>query len=119
MPEFHCLVDAEKPDVIVGTESWLFQDICDSKVFPPGYVAFRADGKSKTVRSGACVVPTGPWLWTIFLWSAGLLRENTPIMDNIFFSVLNNHWLLRNWCRYCWTVVSLLTVRMAKVYSPL
>ena len=38
VPEFHCLVDAEKPDIIVGTESWLSLDMCDSEVFPPGYV---------------------------------------------------------------------------------
>ena len=56
VPEFHCLVDAEKPDIIVGTESWLSPDICNSEVYPPGYVAFRADRKSKAVRSGGVFI---------------------------------------------------------------
>ena len=51
-------MDAEKPDIIVGTESWLSPDICYSEVFPPGYmyVAFRADRKSKAVRSGGLFI---------------------------------------------------------------
>ena len=56
MPEFHCLVDAEKPDIVVGTESWLSSDICNSEVFPPGYVTFRADSKTKTVHSGGVFI---------------------------------------------------------------
>ncbi len=31
------LVDSVKPDVIIGTESWLTKDIKDSEVFPEGY----------------------------------------------------------------------------------
>ena len=56
MPEFHCLVDAEKPAIIVRTESWLSPDIGNSEVFPPGYVAFRGDSKSKRVRSGGIFI---------------------------------------------------------------
>ena len=43
MPEFYCFVDAKKPDVIVGTESWLSPDICDSEVLPCDYMSLRAD----------------------------------------------------------------------------
>ena len=56
VPEFHCLVDAEKPAIIVWKESWLSSDICNSEVFPPGYVGFRADRKTKTVRSGSVFI---------------------------------------------------------------
>ena len=58
MPEFHCLVDAEKPDIIVGTESWLSPDtsIFNSEVFSPGYVTFRPDRKSKKVNSGGVFI---------------------------------------------------------------
>ena len=31
------LVDSEKPDIIVGTESWLRPDIHNSEITPPGY----------------------------------------------------------------------------------
>ena len=27
VPEFHCLIETEKPDIVVGTESWLSSDI--------------------------------------------------------------------------------------------
>ena len=33
MSEFHCLLDAEKPDTIAGKESWLSPDISNSEVF--------------------------------------------------------------------------------------
>ena len=56
VPEFLCLVAVEKPDIIIGTESWLSPDINNSEVFPPGYVAFRADRKSRTVRSGGVFI---------------------------------------------------------------
>ena len=49
--EFWGLVETEKPDVIVGTESWLHPDIFDCEVFPPGYTPYRADRKSSK-RSG-------------------------------------------------------------------
>lgn len=54
--EFHCLVDVEKPNIMVGTESWLSSVICNSEIFPPGYLAFRADCESKTVCSGGVFV---------------------------------------------------------------
>ena len=54
--EFQCLVDREKPDFVVGTESWLCSDISDSQVFPYGYMAYRADRKSKTIRSGVFIL---------------------------------------------------------------
>ena len=53
--EFWALVETEKPDIIVGTESWLHRDISDSEVFPPGYTPFRAD-RSSTKRGGGVFV---------------------------------------------------------------
>ena len=49
------MVETEKPDIIVGTESWLHRDISDSEVFPPGYTPFRAD-RSSTKRGGGVFV---------------------------------------------------------------
>ena len=50
--DLHCLVETEKPDVIIGTESWLPSDIKDSEIFLQGYVQYRADGTTITTRSG-------------------------------------------------------------------
>ena len=33
VPDFHCLVDTERPDIITGTESWLPPDIKDNEIF--------------------------------------------------------------------------------------
>ena len=38
-PDFHCLVDTEKSDII-GTESWLTAEINDNEVFPQSYIPF-------------------------------------------------------------------------------
>ena len=56
VPEFHYLIDSEKPDVVIGTESWLSPDISDIEIFPPWYTPFRADRKSKTTRSGGVFI---------------------------------------------------------------
>ena len=45
VPEFHCLIETEKPDIVIGTESWLSPDIFNGEIFPPGYTVFRADRK--------------------------------------------------------------------------
>ena len=54
--EFHCLLDTENPDIVVGTESWLSPDIASSEIFPEGYHSFRADRKSKSKRSGGVFI---------------------------------------------------------------
>ena len=41
--EFWCLIDAAKPDVIIGSETWLMPEISDSEIFPPGYHVYRKD----------------------------------------------------------------------------
>ena len=56
VPEFHCLIDTEKPYVVIGTESWLSPDISDNGIFPFGYTQFRMDRKSKTSRSGGVFI---------------------------------------------------------------
>ena len=40
---FGCFVDAHKPDIIFGTESWLSPSISSSKIFPHGYNIYRQD----------------------------------------------------------------------------
>ena len=41
--EFWCLIDAAKPDVIIGSEMWLKPNISDSEISPPGYHVYRKD----------------------------------------------------------------------------
>ena len=37
------MVDSVKPDIIVGTESWLRPDIMNSEIFPSNYTVYRRD----------------------------------------------------------------------------
>ena len=53
--EFHCFIDTEKPDVVIGTESWLTPDISNNEIFPPGYTPYRAD-RSATTRGGGVFI---------------------------------------------------------------
>lgn len=39
----HVMVDSVKPDIIVGTESWLRPDIMNSEIFPSNYTVYRRD----------------------------------------------------------------------------
>ena len=43
--EFWSLVDAVKPDVIFGCETWLKPSILQGEIFPPGYDLYRRDRK--------------------------------------------------------------------------
>ena len=44
-PQFHSFVEIYRPDIIVGTETWLTPDIFDAELFPPelGYTIYRRD----------------------------------------------------------------------------
>ena len=41
--EFWNLVDTYNPDVIIGTESWLREEINNAEVFRDNYTIFRRD----------------------------------------------------------------------------
>ena len=41
--EFACVVDATKPDVIFGCETWLKPSMSYGEIFPPGYDLYRKD----------------------------------------------------------------------------
>ena len=41
--ELWCLIDAAKPDVIIGSETWPKPYISDGEIFPPGYHVNRKD----------------------------------------------------------------------------
>ena len=43
--EFWSLIDAVKPDVIYGCETWLKPNISQGEIFPPGYDVYRRDRK--------------------------------------------------------------------------
>ena len=41
--EFSHLVESTKPDVVIGTESWLHENISNSSVFPEDFTVYRRD----------------------------------------------------------------------------
>ena len=43
--EFWSILDATKPDVIFGCETWLKSSITNGEIFPPGYDIYRRDRK--------------------------------------------------------------------------
>ena len=49
---FKNLIESTKPDIVIGTESWLTPDIQSSKIFPEGYSVYRKDRKSDKKRGG-------------------------------------------------------------------
>ena len=53
---FYTFIDANKPDIIVGTETWLTAEIHDNDIFPPelGYTVYRRDRIDK--RGGGVII---------------------------------------------------------------
>jgi hypothetical protein len=50
VPDLHQVIHQVKPDIIVGTESWLTSDITNSEIFPKDlYTIYRKD---RTGRKG-------------------------------------------------------------------
>ena len=45
--EISNLLDSTKPDIVIGTESWLHKDIYSSEIFPDNYEVFRNDRQGK------------------------------------------------------------------------
>ena len=41
--EFWSMINAVKPDIIFGSETWLVPNISTSEVFPPDYNVYRKD----------------------------------------------------------------------------
>ena len=56
VPDFHCIIETEKPDVVVRTESWLSPEISNGEIFPPGYTPCRADRQSTTHGGGVFIL---------------------------------------------------------------
>ena len=56
--EFQSVLDLEKPDLVIGTESWLNTDYLDSEIFPRslGYTSFRLDRASGTNGGGVFIL---------------------------------------------------------------
>ncbi len=45
--EFETLIDTHRPDVIIGTESWLTEEINNAEIFSPSFITYRRDRKDK------------------------------------------------------------------------
>ena len=53
--ELHIVIEDAKPDVIIGTESWLDSTIDSSEIFPDSYNVFRKDRGSNIQGGGVFV----------------------------------------------------------------
>ncbi len=45
--EFWNMIDTYNPDVVIGTESWLSEEINNAEVFTDDYITFRRDRSSR------------------------------------------------------------------------
>ena len=52
LPSFYDVIHTYDPDIIVGCETWLTNDIFSSEIFPPNYTVFRKD---RTLQHGGGV----------------------------------------------------------------
>ena len=65
--QFHAMVDSVKPNIIVGTESWLRPDIMNSEIFPSNYTVYRRDKDTsgavylKQLLTKYCLHTNGIW----------------------------------------------------------
>ena len=50
--QFQTLLEIEKPDIVVGTETWLNHTILTSELMPPTYQVFRRDRQTCTTGGG-------------------------------------------------------------------
>jgi hypothetical protein len=48
IPEFHHLIHNTGCNIIIGTESWLTDDISDSEIFPKSFNVYRKDRSNRT-----------------------------------------------------------------------
>ena len=56
--EFQAIIDEHKPDIVVGTESWLTKNHLSSEIFPKslGYTSFRQDRVADTCGGGVFIL---------------------------------------------------------------
>ena len=56
--EFWNLIDTYNPDVVIGTESWLTEEINNAEIFRDVYITFRRDRCSRGGGVFICVKST-------------------------------------------------------------
>ena len=71
--EFKSLVDATNADVIVGTESWLKNDINSREIFPGGFTIYRRD---RNIRGGGLFICIREDIHSNLMW----LDENSELL---------------------------------------
>ena len=54
-PELENLIDTVKPDIVIGTESWLKPEIQSSEIFPPDFSIYRNDRKTGEMGGGVFI----------------------------------------------------------------
>jgi len=69
--EFWNLIDSYNPDVVIGTESWLSEEINNAEVFRDDYITFRRDRCS---RGGGVFICVKNYIVCRVLWTDEVLR---------------------------------------------
>jgi len=59
--ELENLVETSKPDIMIGTESWLSNDIQSTEIFPSGFTSYRKDRKTDS-HGGIFILVSGKYL---------------------------------------------------------
>ncbi len=54
--EFWNLIEAHNPDVVIGTESWLHEEVNNAEVFRDNYITFRRDRNSRAAENCEIIV---------------------------------------------------------------
>jgi hypothetical protein len=67
--EFWNLIDTYNPDVIIGTESWLSEEINDAEIFRDDYITFRRD---RCFRGGGLFICVRNYIDCRELWTCEL-----------------------------------------------
>jgi hypothetical protein len=69
--EFWNLVDTYNPDVVIGMESWLKEDISNAEIFTADFTTFRRD---RSARGGGVFICVKNFIPCAELWVDGILK---------------------------------------------
>lgn len=70
--DFQTAIELHNPDIFIGTESWLTEDITSNEIFPPNYQVFRHDREGK--RGGGVFIGTRETLTSVLNWTDALME---------------------------------------------
>ncbi|CAB3990480.1 RNA-directed DNA polymerase from mobile element jockey-like, partial [Paramuricea clavata] len=110
--EFQALLDLHNPDVVLGTESKLHNDIPTYSVFPSNYTVYRKDrnanggGVFHAVKSDIVCEECPKFDANCeILWSSVLNEFMSHASENFFLSSLQHNSVSENWLKFKLTLI--------------